>query len=49
LPGVLHPSSLECAGIETVYTAHANYFPARDAYSLAKELAALPVYWFQVR
>jgi len=41
--------ALRRAGIDTVYTAHANYFEARDAYSLARELAALPVYWFEAR
>ena len=41
--------ALQHAGVATVYTAHANYFEARDAYSLARELAALPVYWFEVR
>lgn len=37
------------AGIDTVYTAHADYFEARDAYSLARELAALPAYWLAAR
>ena len=41
--------ALQRAGVATVYTAHANYFEARDAYSLARELAALPAYWFKVR
>lgn len=41
--------ALQRAGVDPVYTAHANYFEARDAYSLARELAALPAYWFQVR
>ncbi len=41
--------ALQRAGVATVYTAHANYFEARDAYSLARELAALPAYWLEVR
>jgi len=41
--------ALQRAGVETVYTAHADYVEARDAYSLARELAALPVYWFEGR
>ena len=38
--------ALQRAGVETVGTAHASYFEARDIYSLARELAALPAYWF---
>ncbi|TDR76698.1 YdcF family protein [Paludibacterium purpuratum] len=41
--------ALHRAGIETVRTAHANYFEARDLYSMARELIALPVYWLAVR
>jgi len=41
--------ALQRAGVDTVYTAHANYVETRDAYSLARELAALPVYWFEAR
>jgi len=41
--------ALQRAGVATVYTAHADYFEARDVYSLARELIALPVYWFEVR
>jgi len=41
--------ALQRAGVATVYTAHANYFEARDVYSLARELAALPAYWLEVR
>jgi vancomycin permeability regulator SanA len=37
--------ALQRAGIDTVYSAHASYFEARDVYSLAREVIALPVYW----
>lgn len=41
--------ALRRAGVETVFSAHANYFEARDLYSLARELIALPVYWIRTR
>ncbi|QJP99625.1 YdcF family protein [Herbaspirillum rubrisubalbicans] len=41
--------ALRSAGIDTVYWAHANYFDARDLYSLARETVALPAYWLGVR
>ena len=41
--------ALQHAGVATVCTAHADYFEARDVYSLTRELAALPAYWFKVR
>ena len=41
--------ALHRAGVETVYSAHANYFEARDLYSLAREMIALPAYWMGVR
>jgi vancomycin permeability regulator SanA len=41
--------ALQHAGVDTVYSAHANYFEPRDLYSLARELVALPVYWIQAR
>ncbi|MBD5804412.1 vancomycin high temperature exclusion protein [Azoarcus sp. Aa7] len=37
--------ALHRAGIETVRTAHPHYFEARDLYSTARELVALPAYW----
>lgn len=41
--------ALHRAGVEVVYSAHANYFEARDFYSLAREMMALPAYWLGVR
>lgn len=41
--------ALHHAGVETVYSAHANYFEARDLYSLAREMIALPAYWIGAR
>ena len=41
--------ALHRAGVETVYSAHADYFEARDLYSLAREMIALPAYWIGVR
>jgi vancomycin permeability regulator SanA len=41
--------ALRRAGVDTVYAAHASYFEARDVYSLARELIALPTYWFAFR
>lgn len=41
--------ALRHAGVETVYSAHANYFEARDLYSLGREMIALPAYWIGVR
>jgi vancomycin permeability regulator SanA len=38
--------ALRHAGIATVRSAHARYFEARDFYSTARELVALPAYWF---
>ncbi|AVB27608.1 YdcF family protein [Pseudomonas syringae] len=38
--------ALNQAGVTQVSTAHARYFEWRDLYSLARELAALPVYWW---
>ncbi len=35
------------AGIDTVYTAHANHFELRDVYSIARELIAYPYYFFR--
>ena len=37
--------ALRQAGIATVHTAHAHFFEARDLYSTARELVALPAYW----
>ena len=37
--------ALRHAGIATVHTAHAHLFEARDIYSTARELVALPAYW----
>ena len=37
--------ALSRAGIETVHSAHARYFEARDLYSTMRELVALPAYW----
>ncbi|MDT3235847.1 MULTISPECIES: YdcF family protein [Pseudomonas syringae group] len=34
------------AGVTQVSTAHARYFEWRDLYSLAREVAALPAYWW---
>jgi len=39
--------ALRRAGIETVGTAHARFFEARDVYSTARELVALPAYWLK--
>jgi len=36
--------AFERAGIEVVYTAHANHFELRDVYSIARELIAYPYY-----
>lgn len=41
--------ALHRAGIATVRTAHAHYFEARDLYSTARELVALPAYWLAAR
>lgn len=38
---------LRQAGISTVHSAHAHYFEARDFYSTARELVALPAYWIR--
>jgi uncharacterized SAM-binding protein YcdF (DUF218 family) len=37
--------ALRRAGIVTVHAAHAHFFEARDVYSTARELVALPAYW----
>ncbi|HYD98752.1 MAG TPA: YdcF family protein [Alphaproteobacteria bacterium] len=37
--------ALRRAGIGTVHPAHARFFEARDLYSTAREMAALPAYW----
>lgn len=34
-------------GIETIYSAHADYHAPRDLYSLAREVVALPAYLFR--
>lgn len=41
--------ALHRAGVETVCSAHAHYFEARDFYSLIREMVALPAYWIGVR
>jgi vancomycin permeability regulator SanA len=41
--------ALQRAGIARVYAAHATYFEVRDVYSLAREMFALPAYWFEFR
>jgi len=41
--------ALQRAGVGTVYGAHASYSEARDLYSLARELVALPAYWLSAR
>ena len=41
--------ALQRAGVATVRTAHAQYFDARDVYSMARELVALPAYWLKTR
>ncbi|TWI63431.1 vancomycin permeability regulator SanA [Pseudoduganella lurida] len=41
--------ALQRAGAATVHGAHARYAEARDAYSLARELVALPAYWLEAR
>jgi vancomycin permeability regulator SanA len=41
--------ALHRAGVETVSSAHANYFEARDLYSLGREMFALPAYWIGAR
>ncbi|WP_116866260.1 YdcF family protein [Pseudomonas syringae] len=38
--------ALNQAGVTQVSTAHARYFEWRDLYSLAREVAALPAYWW---
>jgi len=37
--------ALRRADIDTVHAAHAQFFEARDLYSTARELVALPAYW----
>lgn len=39
--------ALRGAGIAPVHAAHARYFDARDVYSTAREVVALPVYWLR--
>lgn len=41
--------ALRQAGVGTIHTAHAAYFDARDVYSTARELVALPAYWLGFR
>ena len=41
--------ALRRAGVATVRTAHADYFDARDVYSIGRELVALPSYWLKNR
>ena len=38
--------ALHQAGIATVRSAHARYLEWRDLYSVAREVIALPIYWF---
>ncbi|WP_332876195.1 YdcF family protein [Massilia sp. S19_KUP03_FR1] len=37
--------ALRRANIATVHAAHAHFFEARDIYSTAREIVALPAYW----
>lgn len=39
--------ALRRAGVRTVHAAHAHYAEARDVYSTARELVALPLYWLR--
>lgn len=39
--------ALRQAGVPTVHAAHARYADARDVYSTAREMVALPVYWLR--
>lgn len=39
--------ALRREGIAIVHTAHARYAEARDVYSIARELVALPAYWLR--
>jgi len=41
--------ALQREGVATVRTAHADYFDARDVYSMGRELVALPSYWLKTR
>jgi vancomycin permeability regulator SanA len=41
--------ALRCAGIQTVRSAHARFFEARDVYSTAREVIALPMYWLEMQ
>ncbi|MDY0917724.1 YdcF family protein [Pseudomonas viridiflava] len=38
--------ALKQAGVMQVSTAHARYFEWRDLYSIAREVVALPAYWW---
>lgn len=38
--------ALESAGVPEVHGAHAYFWDSRDAYSLPREIVALPVYWW---
>lgn len=41
--------ALQANGIAGIHSAHARYFELRDMYSIAREVAALPVYWLAHR
>lgn len=41
--------ALRLVGIDTVHSAHADYFETRDFYSLVREMIALPAYWLSTR
>ncbi|MEE4888126.1 YdcF family protein [Pseudomonas alliivorans] len=41
--------ALKQAGVTQVSTAHARYFEWRDLYSIAREVVALPAYWWTAR
>ena len=38
--------ALHAYGINEVHSAHAQFFELRDIYSIAREVVALPTYWF---
>ncbi len=41
--------ALRANGVKRIRSAHAHYFELRDLYSIAREVAAVPVYWLQPR
>ncbi len=41
--------ALRAHGITHIGSAHAQYVELRDLYSIAREVAALPAYWFKTR